>query len=85
MTLDARNMHAYACLDLGRIEASQLFADLLNTATRVLGKDHPLTQNINSRHQAVQASRHQAVQAILCRRLQNHEINMLRGPPERTD
>ena len=44
-TLEAVTTYAVACAKLGRVEeAKATFDDLLITQTRVLGRDHPLTQ-----------------------------------------
>ena len=45
-TLHATKMYAVACVNLGRVEeAKGIFEDTLTSEIRVLGRDHPQTQN----------------------------------------
>ena len=45
-TVSARDMHAYLCGKLGRVDESKtLFNDLLTTEIRVYGRDNPLTKH----------------------------------------
>ena len=45
-TLDAVNTYAFACTKVGRVEeAKATFEDVFATQTRVLGREHPHTQN----------------------------------------